>query len=320
MTGGTSRGPGIRHGAAAAWAFTAAAVLVLVGAVAVASSGSTPSGTDDVRPPSRVLVDTFVSLGMVLVIPGIALLVYGLTQRKAIRQEIASGRYPRSGFATFAVLMAAFGIASYFRLRDWQPGAPPDSVDPSFPVVPPTTELPPGADAAAGRPQFEWIPVGIVVGIAALAIAAFVVSERRRRHPPILDEQSTAGDLADALDDGLDDLRAEPDPRRAVVAAFARLEKALAAVGLPRDRGETSEEYVTRVFVRLDVDRAPVRRLAELYADAKFSHHPVGEGMKEDAIASLVRTRDELRALHRRRMEERAALAESPSSGEASAR
>ena len=39
-------------------------------------------------------------------------------------------------------------------------------------------------------------------------------------------------DSADVLDETLDDLRAETDPRRAVIAAYARMERALAAFGL----------------------------------------------------------------------------------------
>jgi hypothetical protein len=312
MTRGTGRAPG----ASATWAFAAVAVLVLVGAVAVASSGgSTPDGPADVRPPSAVLVDTFVSLGMVLVIPGLALLLYGLTQRKLIAREIASGRYPRSGLVTFLVLAGLFGVASYYRLRDWRPPAPPEELGPSFPQAPPTAPEPPGAAEAARQPQFEWIPVLLVLGLAALAVAAYVIAQRRRRRQPALDENAAAGALADALDDSLDDLRAEPDPRRAVIAAFARLERALAAVGLPRDEGETSEEYVTRIFARLDVDREPVRRLGELFAHAKFSQHTVDAAMKDDAISSLERTRDELRALVRRR-EEAHGLASSPATGE----
>ena len=231
-----SRGPGRALGAPSTWALAAVAVLVLVAAVAVASSGSTPSGTADVRPPATVLVDTFVSLGMVLVIPGLALLIYGLMQRKLIAREISSGRYPRSGLLTFLIIAGLFGVASYYRLRDWQPPVPPDELDPSFPQAPPIVPETPGGAEAARNPQFEWIPVLIVLGLAALGIAAYILAQRRKRQQPGLDEEAAAGDVADALDDGLDDLRAEPDPRRAVIAAFARLERALAAVGLPGTR------------------------------------------------------------------------------------
>ncbi len=59
--------------------------------------------------------------------------------------------------------------------------------------------------------------------------------------------------LADVLEETLDDLRAEIDPRRAVIAAYARMERALAAFGLPRSPSEAPDEYLQRIFVDLDV-------------------------------------------------------------------
>lgn len=290
--------------------------LALVGVVAIASSGSTPSGADDVRPPSTVLVDTFVSLGMVLVIPAIALLLYGLAQRKAIAREIATGRYRRSGLVAFLAFMVIFTALFYYGLVNYESPAPPDAEEQIFPGQPPIVpEVADGTYAGVREPEFVWIPVLVVVGLAALAIAALVIATRRRRTPPAFDEETAAREVADDLDDGLDDLRAEPDPRRAVIAAYARLERALGVVGLRRDQGETSEEYVTRIFDQLEVDRTPVRRLGELFAYAKFSQHPVDEGMKHEAIAGLEQTRDGLRELARRRADERK-LARASASGE----
>ncbi len=76
---------------------TALGVLVLVGVVAVASSGSTPTGSNDSRPPADFVIDTMFSLGLLLLIPGAAILIYGLMQRKAIAREMAFQRYPRTG-------------------------------------------------------------------------------------------------------------------------------------------------------------------------------------------------------------------------------
>ena len=58
--------------------------------------------------------------------------------------------------------------------------------------------------------------------------------------------------LADVLDETLDDLRAEADPRRAVIAAYARMERALAAYGLPRSPAEAPDEYLQRILADLD--------------------------------------------------------------------
>ena len=78
---------------------TAFAVLVLVGVVAVASSGSTSGGTNRSRPPADTIVDTLFSLALVLLIVALGLFVYGLMQRKAIaaKSRRASIRAPESG-------------------------------------------------------------------------------------------------------------------------------------------------------------------------------------------------------------------------------
>lgn len=296
MNGGASRVP---------FFLTVFAVLVLVGVVAVASSGSTPTGTDDTRPPSEVIFDTIMSLGMVLLIPGLAILVYGLTQRKAIAKEMASGRYRRTGVLTFVGLMALLGVMSYFRLRGWESPLADGPGDAPLPGGAPGVTEPVGEiDARPRTPQFEWIPVLVIVSLAAVGIAAYVLAGRRQRPPLAFDDAVAAEEVASLLDDSLDDLRAEPDPRRAVIAAYARLERALGASGLPRRQEETADEYVTRILDSLEVERDAVRTLSDLFRRAKFSHHDVSEAMKAEAIAALARIRDELRAAARRRAEE----------------
>ena len=75
---------------------------------------------------------------------------------------------------------------------------------------------------------------------------------RWRRH-----DQELALLLADVVEETLDDLRAERDPRKAVIAAYARLERALAAYGLPRRPSEAPEEYVARILGDLESGRHP---------------------------------------------------------------
>ncbi len=275
-------------------------VLVLVGVVAVASTGSTPSGTTDSRPPADTLLDTFFSLALLALIPAAALLVYGLMQRKAIAQEIATGKYRRTGVWTYLAFMGVFAAAVYFRLTDFRlgfRGGANEIVD-----VGSTTEggAPEGdPTGSVYQPEFAWIPVLVVVALAAAGIAAYLVASRRRERAGTR-ERVAAEHVAEILGDDFDDLRAEPDPRRAVIAAYARLEDALASSGLPRRPAETPEEYVVRILAALEVTRRPVRELTDLYERAKCSQHPVDEPMREQAIAALVRIRDELRHLAER--------------------
>jgi hypothetical protein len=128
---------------------------------------------------------------------------------------------------------------------------------------------------------------GIVVGLGIWRLVKRQDDVKRRR--------AAASALADLLDETVDDLRAEPDPRTAVIAAYARMERAVGAYGLPRVPSEAPTEYLRRMLVELAVSKASARRLTELFERAKFSSHEVDAPMKEDAIDALIAIRDELR-------------------------
>lgn len=271
-------------------------VLALLAVVAIAATGSTTAGTDETRRPAYELVlDTVISLGFVALVPAFLIVLYGLMQRKEISREIASGRYPRYGLSSFAAFMAIFTVVTYLRLRDWErPPAEPEEA----PLVPgrqppPKPRGTPGADTLY-EPRFAWIPVLVVIGLAAAAALAFFLADRRRKRGHEL-EPDLAEAVAGAVEDTLDDLRAEADPRRAVIAAYARLERVLAANGLPRMHAETQEEYLARFLRSLEVSEGAATRITELFERAKFSQHAIDVGMKEDAIDALEELRDELR-------------------------
>jgi uncharacterized protein DUF4129 len=145
--------------------------------------------------------------------------------------------------------------------------------------------------------HFQWEELVIVLALLlALAVAAWVTRSRlgpgaafRRRRPP-------PEAIAAALDESLDDLRNDPDLRRAIVAAYARMEIALAVAGTPRDPAEAPLEYVERALLTLDASAADVRRLTDLFEWARFSHHEPEPSMRDEAIDALVAVRDELRA------------------------
>ena len=144
------------------------------------------------------------------------------------------------------------------------------------------------------KPEFAWLPVIVVVGLAAVGVVAYVVAQRRSSRAR-RGEEALAEQLAGILDITLEDLRAETDPRRAVIAAYARLERVLAAHGAARRAAETPDEYLARVLRDLEVDAHAVRRLTDLFSRAKFSQHTVGVDMKEEAIEALEHVRDGLR-------------------------
>lgn len=269
-------------------------VLALLAVVAIAATGSTSRGTDRVRPPGATLLDTFFSLGLLAVVAGGILVAYGLMQRKEIGREIASGRYRRSSLVGWIVFVFVFTLVVYWRGWDFRATQPTITE-----VVPTGTSPPPSgspADEAATtyEPRLAWIPIVVVLALVAAAVAAYVVSERRSRRQ-VPERDVLLDDIAVVLDETLDDLRAEVDPRKAVIAAYVRFEHVLAASGVRRDRAETEEEYLNRFLGSLEVSERAGRRLTDLFEWARFSQHAVDVEMKEEAIVALEELRDELR-------------------------
>lgn len=283
------------RGRAMGMALPALVVLGLLAVVAVAATGSTSRGTGRTRPPAATLLDTILSLGLVAIIAGGLLVAYGLMQRKEIGREMASGRYPRTSLLGWILFVFAFTAFVYWR-GNWKLRPTDPSVSEVLPTErrPPPSGSPPDATGTTYEPRLAWIPILVVLGLVAAAVAAYVVSERRARRR-VSERDALVEDVSAALDETLDDLRAESDPRRAVIAAYARLEQVLAASGLPRRQAETQEEYLARFLVSLEVSEDAATRLTALFERAKFSQHTVDVGMKEEAIGALEQLRDELR-------------------------
>ena len=288
-----------RTGAALA---TLAAVLGLLALVAVASRGDVSLGAaGEVRRPSHIVIDTLVSLYIVVMAIGavafVALMVLQKDARHERRRQWRENR--RRNLLALALLIGALALG--LRLAEGRLS------EPETPPVAPVTDTPlsTGEDdpADAYDPQFALVPVLVIAGLGLAAIVAFLLAERarRRRLTPLL-EPGLAEALTDVLDESLDDLRAERDPRRAVVAAYARLERALGAYGLARRVSEAPAEYLARVLAGLDVSPGAVRRLTALFERAKFSQHEVDSTMKEQAIEALQIARQELRAAHEREL------------------
>jgi membrane protease YdiL (CAAX protease family) len=280
-------------------------VLGLVVVVAIASTGSTARGTSDSRPPADALLDAVFSLFLLQLAVAAGILIYGLTQRRAIAEEMATTRYKRYRFVSTVVTFALFTFFVWYRLRDWKRSFTEDELgEQAFPNgIPPAEPGTPGAERTLYDPEFTWLPIIAVVALAVVGIGAWYLVSRNRRTEARA-QKAVAEALAAAIDDTLDDLRAEKDPRKAVIAAYARLELVLAAHGYARQPSEAPGEYLSRILPSLAVERRSVRRLTDLFTRAKFSTHEVDAAMKDEAIDALSTVRDELRAAAERRREE----------------
>lgn len=141
--------------------------------------------------------------------------------------------------------------------------------------------------------EFNW---PLAVSIVSLVLAGgTVVYLRVRRTPPPGPERSVEEDLAQAVDTTIEDLRRERDARRAVIAAYANMERVLSAHGFDRRAAETALEYLVRILRGLDVRESAVRTLTQLFEYAKFSSHEIDAAMKETAIGALENIRNDLR-------------------------
>jgi len=102
-----------------------------------------------------------------------------------------------------------------------------------------------------------------------------------------------AGELAGAVDAGLRRV-AEGEPRDAIVACWVLLERAAADAGVERRPAETPSELTERVLAAHRVNPATLGRLADLYREARYSRHELGEPAREQARSALEHVRGEL--------------------------
>jgi len=281
-----------RGGSAGRTLAVAAAVVVLVAVVAVASGGSTPSGAVGAHRPSEGFLDAVVSLfvvGMALATVVVAVMVsfFGRYQPDGSPRKRKS---TVQSLVTFLVAMALLTIV----VRSLA-----GSVGPRLRPPAPQGAAGGGDSSAASaryEPEFTVWPVLAVAALAGIAVVAWWLAARGRRQAREPHGTTPAEALADVLAETLDDLRAERDPRRAVIAAYARMERALAASGLPRDPSEAPEEYLRKILSDLAVTGRAAARLTSLFAWARFSGHDVRPEMKDDAIETLEQVQQELAA------------------------
>jgi len=147
------------------------------------------------------------------------------------------------------------------------------------------------------EPQFEWTVLWVALAVLAVGAGWFYYTWRTRKKRtavPLDHERTVAEDFAASIGDAIDDLEAEPDARRAVIAAYARMEAVLARNGLRRRPSETPVEYLRRILLGLTARGDAVSRLTSLFEQAKFSHHEIDASMKQDAIGALREIRTDL--------------------------
>jgi hypothetical protein len=197
------------------------------------------------------------------------------------------------GSATRAIVRLGL-LAAVALLLSWQ--VPVVTGSPRLPLVSPTppedivAPPTPGPAHPAGTTVVVGAWVGAILLIAvALAVAAVMARRLRRRAPRGADlspsvTPPTPVELADAA---MQALRDESEPRLAILAAYASMERVLAGRGLPRSPEETPAEYAERLLIASGAPAQPVSTLTSLFQLAGFSRRRIGERMRDEAIAAV---------------------------------
>lgn len=180
------------------------------------------------------------------------------------------------------------------------------------PIPHPEPPPPAAQDQSSAGPDAHTLgkggtsPVALVV-VGALLVAAVASRWQSRRAP---DETSEEGEeraavrrLVRAVDAAEVELARHADPREAVLAAYAAMAAQL-STGLVRRGGSTpGSDTATELLDRSvaagllsGASDGPARALTDLFREARFSDHPMGEESRRSAETSLRQVRAELGA------------------------
>jgi hypothetical protein len=271
-------------------------VLTLLAVVTLAASGGHPNGhgrTSDRQVPTSIqdALVTLLAIGYVLTIVGIA---YAFIRYRHEWQPRKRSNWIRNFFLVLLLMAVVipFGYRALTdkRLKERAQRAQQQQQAQNAARQRARNQRPkplPGRTA-----DFNWWIAGGVGGL--LLIGGVWLLIRRRPLDPIPSGESVADALSEVAAASIDDLRRESDPRRAVIAAYANMERVLAQYGFPRGRAEAPFEFLTRILRQLEVSESSVHRLTELFEYAKFSTHEIDAEMKEQAIDAFAALRDEL--------------------------
>jgi hypothetical protein len=163
----------------------------------------------------------------------------------------------------------------------------------------------PGRPPPNGRSfPVPWTFLGLMLtGLLLLAVIWLVVvlgprlpTGRRVRRPRLVVEpvpDDVVRQVSDTLAATAFQL-ADGQIRDAVILCWHRLQMTADTAGLRRSPADTSSELAERLLASLPLSEEPLRRLAALYREARFSSHPIPDSAVAQARADLTRLRSEL--------------------------
>lgn len=293
------------------------AFLVLLTSLMSQQQGASWGGDPGVRLMPRLSEPLVYVLGGLLIMGSIAVLAVlfptGFRFRRKKPEEFQLYHEPPKvtfGVYVLLVLVLALPIGLVVWLY-WSGGAPlhiePDQqhITPSARMASLPPQAPPEKPAVAA-PGFAWTLyiLATLVGLGMLGGGIWILFGDRleRWWFGFTSTEEARRALRNAVEIGLDDLLREPDPRRAIIVCYHRLEQVLEQHGLPRAAWQTPVEYVRAALQRFHLSatasaegRRPFRAfpaarlqgLTTLFELAKFSAHTLGEREKQTAVEAL---------------------------------
>jgi hypothetical protein len=140
-------------------------------------------------------------------------------------------------------------------------------------------------------------PVLALFIVVVLASGAVTMYRRRRSAAPVFagpEPVPAAEPLAGALAAGAQALREDPDPRAAIIACYAAMERSLAEAGSPAEAADTPAEVLARATAGGLVRSSCASTLTGLFRRARYSSHPMTEDDRAAAMAALAEVRANL--------------------------
>jgi len=185
--------------------------------------------------------------------------------------------------------------------------------EPATPTSTPPTTAPPKQPRQNNNGDVLGILLASAVPLMLIIVAAAVINGRKRARwttPVALDDDhpdspappTHSETLVRAAELGLAEM-ADPsrDPRDAIIACYAAMERELANVpgAVPQDF-DTPTEVLARAVEHHALHADSAGQLVNLFEEARFSPHVMGEGHREIAVRVLQLVLDELAPQSRR--------------------
>jgi hypothetical protein len=153
--------------------------------------------------------------------------------------------------------------------------------------------IPPASQAAIPTTDSPFLSgaiavLALVAGLAALGVVLWIYFGSRPIGGWVGPSARAREGLVEAVEESLESMRREPDPRRAIIMCYRCFEQVMARSGLARAPWKTPMEFLQEARRRVGLPSDSVATLTRLFEVSRFSQHPVEWAERDAAVGSLV--------------------------------